>query len=190
MENLEETPKMHQKTRDLLEFLEKPAVSVVFREHIFPGFNPNEYNKAVRRGATIKEAIQDITAFKVQQVAKKATSLLDAKLEEDMKTSIAKRRLINHELLEKQLKVVDKEELRQVIAPVFSQIAAGLQGMQRSPERVPEILPKLIEQLQRLGKDMQLEANDVIDNYVEGLMNEELELDIDTEEGKGLSSFD
>lgn len=189
MKNIEENTRMHPKTREFLEFIEKPAVSVVFRDHIFPGFNPNEYNKAVRRGATIKEAIQDIVAFKIQQANKKATSLMDAKLEEDMKTSIAKRRLINHELLEKQLKVVDKEEEKQVIAPVFSQIASGLQGILRSPERSTEIATKLIEQLQNLGRQMLMEAADVIDNYVEGLMNEELELDIDEHEGEGLSSF-
>ena len=190
METLEENSRKHPKTREFLEFLEKPAVQSAICEHLFVGFNPAHYYKVVGRGATVKDAIQKITAFKVQQVASKATSLMDAKLEEDMKTSIAKRRLINHDLLEKQLKVVNKEEVRQLIAPIFSQIASGLQGIQRSPERASEIVPKLVEQLQRLGKDMRLEADDTIENYVEGLMNEELELDIDTEEGSGLNGFE
>lgn len=190
MENLEENSRKHGKTREFLDFLAKPAMQSVFIQTIYPGMNPNIYQTVVPRGSSILEAIQKITEYKILKAGGKATSLMEAKAEEEIKTSIARRRLTYHELLEKELKVVNKFDLQDLIAPVFSQIATGLIGIQRNPEKAVDIAIKLQEQLQKLGKEFQYEAEQAIGSYVEEKMTEELELDIDTEAGKGLSSFE
>lgn len=183
VENSEEKVKKHGKTRDFLDFLTSPAVATAFCTDLFTGLNPNTYYKHVRKGATVKEAILAIVDYKVMKAAGNSNNLVEEKLREEIKLSIARRRNFNHDLMEKELKVVAIADLQEVFEPIFSQINSGLIGIARKYPDTKDDVTKLLKQWEVLGEELQLEADEEVSTYVDKLMNEELDYDVNVEAG-------
>jgi len=140
--------------------------------------------------ATYRECIQHFIKYYRNKVNARATTMGEAKLEEDIKLSIVKRELANLELMEARSKLIDMSQLADIFEPTFAVINSGLIGVaKRHPESAKEIM-RLLKSWELLGEQFGIEAKEEMDTFVDSAMSEELDVDIDPEANKGLNSFE
>lgn len=130
----------------------------------------SEYRRVGRlppeKDSTYKENIQWYVLYYKNKISAKSSSLLDTKMEQDIRLSKAREALQWLEVKKIKADLVDIKEMSELILPVFHLIRGNLLNLTRVfPETIPHV-DKMLESLHSLGERIVKKAQEDGDNYV------------------------
>lgn len=125
--------------------------------------------------ATYRQSIQQYVQWHKARSNVKASSMAERKMLQEIRNGIAKEELAWLEIKEKRSMLVDKQELAEVIEPIFYLIKSGLTNLARENPEIQEKIDNLLRSWQTIGEHMESSAIKDADNFV----REKLEADMD-----------
>jgi hypothetical protein len=126
--------------------------------------------------ATYKECIQQYINFYKTKVSSKASSMYDAKLEQDIRNGIAKEQMQWLEIKKQKQDVIDIQVVAELMQPIFQIIKSNLVNIARKFPETEKDIDRAFDSLYSLGVKLAEKANLDADNYVQEQLDKEIDL--------------
>lgn len=133
--------------------------------------------------ATYRECIQQYVQWHKARSNMKASSMAERKMLQEIRNGIAKEELTWLDIKEKRAMLIDKQELAQVIEPVFYLIKSGLTNLARETPEIQIKIDTLLRSWQVIGERMERVAKVDSDKYVSDNLEAEIDDALEAEEG-------
>jgi hypothetical protein len=138
--------------------------------------------------ATYRECIHQYIAYYKRKIASKSSSMMEAKLEQDIRNGIAKEELQWLQIKREKELLIDVNEFKDSFEPIFHLIKSSLVNLARKyPDTTLEI-DNMLNTWFTLGEKMVVEANIDSLNYVQTMLDNELV--VIATESKPLNTFE
>lgn len=140
-----------------------------------------------KKTATYKECIQQYVKFYKNKIHSAAGTMVEAKLQQDIRNGIAKEELQWLQIKQTKEQLVDVSEMKELFEPIFYLVKSSMVNLARKYPELENELDNTLETWYVLGEKIVTKAKQDGDGYVREMLERQIELPI--AEDEALSTF-
>lgn len=140
-----------------------------------------------KTSATYRECIHQYITYYKRKIASKSSSMMEAKLEQDIRNGIAKEELQWLQVKREKELLIDVSEFKDSFEPIFHLIKSGLVNLARKYPETEHEIDKILDTWFTLGEKIAVQATIDSLGYVQDMLDKELVIGEDKDEA--LNSF-